>query len=273
MKKTVFTLCISLFALTLSACNAKPAQTQSPETEAQVPVSNITEPITSRTVLYDTSFSPDSVTVLSSESVSVIPDIAEVVYSVRTKDNEAAGCQQKNAESVSRVITLLKDLGIEETSIMTSDYYMNPVYNYSGSTPRLTGYEAVTTLTVSDLPIDNLENILARSVSTGINTVESITYQASGYDESYREALKKAVAAAHDKADILAKASGAGIGDVIRIEETSGYSQARYTDYARTGMANSYGAAKMAALEDAAAIMPGEISVEAGILVEYQLIH
>lgn len=268
MKRFVFILLISFLIPVLSACGKEPQN----EAETKISASDLPEPVFSENTFYDTAAPYNTVTVISSENVSVVPDIAEVVYSVRTKDNEAAGCQQKNSESVSQVIALLESLGVEETSIQTSDYYMNPIYNYSGSTPRLTGYEAVTTLTVSDLPIDNLENILSQSVSGGINTVQSITYQASRYDESYQEALKKAVASGYEKAKVLADASGARVGNVISIQETSGYSQARYTDYARSNMMNSYGAMKEAALEDSAAIMPGEIQVEAGIIIEYQLI-
>lgn len=100
-----------------------------------------------------------SITVNSSEKVSVVPDIAQIVYAVRTKETEAAGCQQKNAEAVGKVIALLKELQVEESSVQTSDYSMNPIYSYSNNTQKLTGYEAVTTLTVSDLPIDNLDTI------------------------------------------------------------------------------------------------------------------
>ena len=149
---------------------------------------------------------------------------------------------------------------------------MNPVYNYSGNTPRLTGYEAISTLTVSDLPIDNLDEILEKSVTSGINTIQSITYQASQYDKSYQEALTKAVASARENAQVLAAASGAEIGNVISIQETGGYSEARYTDYARSGQMNSLMEAKLDAAADTSGIMPGEIQVEAGIVVEYQLI-
>lgn len=211
----------------------------------------------------------NSIIVNSSEKVNVIPDVAEIVYSVRTQAGEASACQQKNTESVSQVIELLKGLNISETSIQTSDYYMNPVYNYSGNTPRITGYEAITTLTVSDLPIEGLDEILARSVSTGINTISSITYQASKYDECYQSALTAAVNTARQKADTLAKAAGCSVGSVINIQETSGYSQARYYDSALTNKYRS--AAKEELMADTAGIMPGEIQVEASIVVEYQL--
>lgn len=272
MKKIALILLISLSLPGLAACGQETSKNQAeiPGTEAVSSLPPVTAPGSNPS--YNGVVPYNTITVNSTENVSVVPDVAEVVYSVRTKETEAADCQRKNSESVSQVIALLEDLEVAKTSIQTSDYYMNPVYSYSGNTPRLTGYEAVTTLTVSDLPIDNLDTILAQSVSNGINTVQSITYQASRYDESYREALERAVASACEKANVLANASGAFVGSIISIQETSGYSEARYTDYARSGMMNSYGATKEMALEDTATIMPGEIRVEAGIIVEYQLI-
>lgn len=216
---------------------------------------------------------PNTITVNSSEKVSVVPDMAQIVYSVRTQESAAADCQRRNAEDVTQVIGLLESLGVGEASIQTSDYSMNPVYNYSGNTQRLVGYEAVTTLTVSDLLIERLDEILSGSVSSGINTVQSVTYMASGYDESYEEALKRAVDSAHKKAQALAAASGVSVGKALRIEETSGYSDGRYTDYARSGMANSYAYAKMEATADTAGFLAGEISVEAKIVVEYELVN
>lgn len=213
----------------------------------------------------------NSVIVNSSEKVSIVPDIAQVVYSVRTQAREAAACQQQNSESVSQVIELLKSLNIAETSIQTSDYYMNPVYDYSNNTARVTGYESITTLTVSDIPIDGLDEILSQSVLTGVNTIQSITYQASKYDESYQAALSAAVETAHKKAQVLAEAAGRSVGTVLNIQETGNYSEARYTDNALTGKYRSSAVKEEFALADSAGIMAGEIQVEASIVVEYQL--
>lgn len=80
------------------------------------------------------------------------------------------------------------------------------------------------------------------------------------------------MAAAYAKAQVLAQAAGAKVGNVVSIQETGGYTQARISDYARAGMMNSYSAVKEEAkLMDAASMMPGEIQVEAGIVVEYEL--
>lgn len=273
MKKIKVLFAIGMLALGITGCGnqaASSADIPADATSSDLTWQNIAvdEPASSLTSIYET----NSITVNSSEKVTVVPDIAQVVYSVRTQAREAADCQQKNAEAVSQVIELLIGLGIEEKSIQTSDYYMNPVYNYSGNTARITGYEADATLTVSNLPIDGLDHILSQSVSTGINTIESITYQASKYDESYQQALSTAVAAAYEKAQVLAEAAGCNVGKVISIQETSGYSEARYTDNALTNKYRSASAEKLMDLADTAGtMMPGEIQVEASIIVEYQL--
>lgn len=267
MRKIHVLFILGIFSVGIMGCgNAASENVQVKEIPAQISAS-AASPADSSASDYET----HSILVNSSEKVTVVPDIAEVVYSVRTRAKDAADCQQQNSASVSQVVELLKSLGVEETSIQTSDYYMNPVYDYSSNTARLTGYEAIATLTVSNLPIDGLEEILSQSVLNGVNTISSITYQVSKYDESYQAALTAAVETAFQKAQVLAKAAGCSVGKVLGIRETSGYSPARYTDY---GLTNQYRTAKeesLSSLADSAGIMPGEIQVEASVVVEYQL--
>ncbi|MBR6770025.1 MAG: SIMPL domain-containing protein [Lachnospiraceae bacterium] len=209
------------------------------------------------------------ITVHSSEEIMVVPDIAQIVYSVRTEAKEASACQQKNTEDVNQVIDLLKSLGVAETSIQTSDYYMNPIYNYNSNTRKITGYEAITSLTVSDLPIDNLGSILSQSVESGINNIQSITYQSSRYDEEYAKALTLAVQSAKAKAETLALAGNCRLGGVAGIHETSNYSEARYTDNALASKMRATAAAEEAVFDSAVNIMPGEVEVAVSLTVEY----
>ncbi len=275
MKKIYMQLALGMIVLGITGCGSAasgtaPMQEQiSSDANENSPVASETAPGAVNTPA--AGYQQNSITVSSRENVTAIPDIAEVVYAVRTEASDAAACQRQNAESVSQVIELLRSLSVEETSIQTSDYFMNPVYDYSNNRARITGYEATTTLTVSDLPIDGLDHILSQSVSSGINTIQSITYQASKYDESYQAALSAAVETAYQKAQVLADAAGCSVGSVINIEEISNYSNARYTDSALANKYRSTAVEEDYALADTAGIMPGEIEVEASILVEYQL--
>lgn len=267
-------LLLTAAALT-TACGQSSAQSQNTPASAQAETASQTA---ASTVGTPSSFTVNTISnhqntiqVNSSEHVTVIPDIAEVVYAVRTEARDAASCQQSNTQDTNQVIELLKSLGIAETSIQTSDYYMYPIYNYSGNTQKITGYEATTTLTVSDLPIENLEHILTESVSVGINSIQSITYQSSTYDQAYEEALKLAVASARKKAEVLAEAGGCTLGGVASIRENSSSSEARYTDNALTSKILSIATTEELAADSVSSIMPGEVDIEVNITVEYFL--
>ncbi|HJA93112.1 MAG TPA: SIMPL domain-containing protein [Candidatus Eisenbergiella merdipullorum] len=206
-----------------------------------------------------------SVTVNSTEQVSVVPDIAEIVYSIQTRDSDAQTCQEENSATTDQVVALLKQLGVAETSIRTTGYYLDPVYDWSGSMQVLTGYEAVTTLTVSDLPMDQVGDILTQSVDAGINNIQSVSYLSSEYDEAYQEALSLAVAAARTKANALAQAEGYAVGEILSIQETSGYSEARYNDTALLARTEA------SSMADSVSIMPGELDVKASVVVEFSI--
>ena len=210
--------------------------------------------------------SEKSVTVSSTEQVSVVPDIAEIVYSVQTQGPDAQTCQEENGTVSDQVVARLHQLGVSESSIRTTGYYLNPVYDWSGSMQVLTGYEAVTTLTVSDLPMDQVGEVLTQSVDAGINNIQSISYLSSEYDSAYQEALSLAVSAARTKASALAQAEGCSVGEVLSIQETSGYTQARYNDSALAQRTLS-----AAAADESLSIMPGELDVEASVVVEFSM--
>ncbi len=271
MSKKIF-LTLLLTAALLTACGKSPSpDTSQPEENAVQQTSPDKDVVLDLGEKYSY-YTQNTISVKSQETVNIVPDIAQIVYAVRTEGKTASDCQNQNSEAVSSVIAQLKELGVSETSIQTSDYHMNPIYNYSGNTARVTGYEATTSLTVSDLAIDGLDEILSKSVDGGINTISSIVYMASNYDESYQQALRQAVDAAYQKAQVLAAASGRNVGKALNITEVSGYSEARYNDTARSNMYDmSMSLKKEAAVEDAASIMPGQIKVEASIIAEYEM--
>ena len=232
-------------ALTLTACQAQPAEETGSTAEAA---------------------SEGSVTVNSTEQVSVVPDIAEIVYSIQTQGSDAKTCQADNSAAADQVVALLNQLGVAENSIRTTGYYLNPIYDWSGSMQVLTGYEAVTTLTVSDLPMNQVGDILTQSVDAGVNNIQSISYLSSEYDKAYQEALSLAVAAARTKAEAMAQSEGYTVGEILSIQETGGYSEARYND---TMLVESTMSA--AAADESVSIMPGELDIEASVVVEFAI--
>ena len=206
----------------------------------------------------------DVITVQSTEEVKVVPDMAELVFSVTTQAADAKACQEQNSKDLDNVISFLKGTGIAETSIQTSNYGLDPIYDWnSGRT--ITGYEMNTTITVSDIPIDQAGTLISSSVEAGINSISQVTYLSSKYDETYQQALKNAIASAKVKAEAIAEAGGCTLGPVVHVEEYNDNQIARYSTY------------KNAAVEDMAAgaasmsVEPGQLSVEARVTVEFEI--
>lgn len=263
MRKMIFAAA-AVCAVMVTACgNANTtvqsgAGTSAPET-GEVQVAAGTEDGTVPRIQVE-SVDGQVISVNSREQVKVVPDMAEIVYAVTTQNQDAAACQKENGEKVSQLVETLKGLGVEEKSIQTSDFYMNPRYRNG----TITGYESTTEVRVSDIKLEQTGEIMSNSVDSGVNQIRSVSFLSSQYDESYQEALKLAMASAREKAEALAEAGGCTLGPVVSVSEYSANDSMRYDS--RVMMA----AGTEAAVADMA-VMPGEIEIEANITVEYAI--
>ncbi len=229
-------------------------------TQAQAP-----QAVSFPNILQVESLEQNVITVQSTETVKVVPDMAEIRFAVFTQEKDAKTCQEKNNEDLTRVIQFLKDFGIAEESIQTSKYGMNPVYDWSAG-QTITGYEMETSLTVSDVTIEQTGTLISACVDAGINNINHISYLSSQYDSCYQEALAKAIDSARQKAQTMAEAGGCTLGAIVHVEEYSNMQEARYDGYTkRAAMSNG------AAMEEDMAVEPGQVSVEARICVDFSI--
>ena len=187
------------------------------------------------------------ITVTSQEKIKAEPDIAEITYSVYSQAADASTCQSENQT----------DLGL------------NPIYDWDNG-KKITGYEMTTEVVVSDVAIEDAGAIISDSVNAGINSIDSVQYQCSNFDEIYQEALKKAIESARVKAEAMAEAGGCKLGTMTNVQEYSSGQQARYYDTSySSGMAM-----KETAMEDAGAgrnLMPGQVDVEAEVSATFSI--
>lgn len=236
---------IAASALSMTAC----AQTSG----SVVPTANTSN----TTVAYKT------IQVQSEEEVKTVPDKAEVNYGVSSEAADPKSVQEKNNNDLNQVISFLKDFGIAETSIQTTNYGLQPNYDWQDG-QKITGYQMRTSIVVSDIPMDQVGTLISSSIEAGINNISNVSYLSSKYDESYQEALKKAIEATKIKAQAMASASGKTLGEVLSIEELSSYSPNRYTSYLNTPENTGLQSKEMA-------VEPGQISIQANVNVTYEL--
>ncbi len=242
----------ALAAAALAACAARDASQSGTAPASTVQVKNVDSHV---------------ITVAGSQEVYVVPDIAQLVFRVTTEAQTAQECQQKNTENLQQVLSYLKSQGLEETSIQTSNYSLEPMYDWNNGR-TITGYEMSTRVTVSQAPLEQAGTLVTNVVQNGANEVESVSYLSSKYDESYQDALKKAIEDAKAKAEAMAAVGGCTLGPIVHIEEYAPDTQAR-----SASQISGYTAAKRAeeANDNAAAmeIMPGQMKVQAQVTVDF----
>ena len=201
------------------------------------------------------------------EKIQATPDIAEITYGVYTQEKDAKSCQTKNATEVDAVISLLKEKGIDEKDIQTNNVGLNPIYDWNDGR-KITGYEMTTEIVVSSVPIDEAGTIISDSVNAGINSIDSVQYQCSNFDELYAEALKNAITSARKKADLMAEAGGKKVVAMTQVQELSSGDQA--VAYSSDNMK------QMAVMEADSAdtgtsLMPGQVEVDAEVSVTFSI--
>lgn len=201
------------------------------------------------------------------EKIQATPDIAEITYSVYTQEKDAKTCQTENAQDVDAVLSLLKEKGIDEKDIRTNNVGLNPIYDWNDGR-KITGYEMTTEIVVSSVPIDEAGTIISDSVNAGINSIDSVQYQCSNFDELYAEALKNAITSARKKADLMAEAGGKKVVAMTQVQELSSGDQAvAYTSNNMKQMA----VMEADSADAGTSLMPGQVEVEAEVSVTFSI--
>ena len=209
-----------------------------------------------------------SITASASAEVKVTPDKAQINIGIVTRGTDASTVQEENATQTDAVVAALKAQGVADKSIRTEYVSLSPTYDYEkGGEP--TGYQMSTTLTVSDLDIDDVGAVVEAAVGAGAGRIDSMRYYASNYDEAYAQALNDAIAASRDKADAMAKAAGVRIGGVVNITEGYQDTSARYTYAAAEAVYDAGGGVNGIAKSMGA--MPGELSITAYVTATYTI--
>lgn len=197
----------------------------------------------------------EAVIVVSGEAdSSLAPDMAIVTLGVTTAEKTARAALDGNSQATGAVLKGLRDEGIADRDLQTSDFSIQPQYVYPDSSddgqkpPVLTGYQVSNALTVRVRDLKRLGAILDRTVTLGVNQGGNIRFANDNPEKTIEEARRLAVTNAFAKARTLADSAGVRIGRVIEISETS--SQPEAQPLARMSMAKQADAVPVATGEN-----------------------
>lgn len=145
--------------------------------------------------------------------VSVEPDVAVVRMGVVADGNTPDAAVSGMSDALAPVLVGLIDDGIEARDIQTGTLSLRPVYAdrsqvQTDEGPRITGYRAESSLTVTVRELDGLGAVLSRAVSAGGNTFDGLSWELSDPQAAEDAALAAAVADAARKAALMSGAAG-----------------------------------------------------------------
>ena len=204
-----------------------------------------------------------TLTVTGSGIATVTPDKASIAIGVQTADSSSKTAQDKNSKDVNNVIGALLDYGVEEKDISTSSFDLYANYDYSKDVSELTGYTATTMLTVKNLDVKDVGELLEKAAEAGVNQVNGISFDYTETEAAYDKALDAAMDRAQEKAEKLAAREGCRLGKILSVSEGDSNGSAAYTG------ARAY--QESAKADGGMNVMPGESDVTATVTITYQL--
>lgn len=217
-----------------------------------------------------------TIQVSASDSVKVLPDMAELSLTICPQGATAQEAQAQAASELDALKSALAALGIDEKNIVASQVNIYARYDWSDYVEKIVGYQASIDITLKEFTIDQANSAIPAIAGIEDTTLDGTRFYVSTYDERYQEALVSALQVAQAKAQVLAQAAGAQLGAVANVCENYDSQEYRYSSVQAKSEA-----ATMAVTEDAAAdagagnsndmLNPGEIEIKASISVTYEL--
>jgi uncharacterized protein YggE len=152
------------------------------------------------------------------------PDIAFVTTGVLSQGATAAEALAANTSAMNALFAALKDAGIADKDVQTSNFMVQPRYNFQeNKAPELVGYDVSNNVTITVRKIGDLGALLDKVVQAGSNQINGIGFDVSEPSASLDQARKLATEDATRKAKIYAEAMGVTLGPVMSISEGVSY--------------------------------------------------
>ena len=163
-----------------------------------------------------------TITMTGRATIGTSPDRVEITLGVSSKAETAKDALTLNNVNMNQIISTLKENGVEEKYILTSNFSIHADYQHfkDGRPAQVRGYNVSNTVRVQVQDVKKLGPLLDKVVSAGSNQVHGIRFYVSNAEEIKDKARKKAVERARRKAELYTEAAGVKLGKVMVISES-----------------------------------------------------
>ena len=164
-----------------------------------------------------------TIRVTGKASLKVKPDWTEILLTLTGTNADYGKVLALSAEKTEALRGCFEAQGFDGKDLKTTDFSVNTKYenyNENGSyRQRFVGYEFRHALKIGFAAgSENLGRALSALSSCAAEPEFEIVYTVKDGEKAKNELLKKAVAASSEKAIVLARAAGVGLGDIVNID-------------------------------------------------------
>lgn len=181
----------------------------------------------------ETSGPPDTVTVEAKRRVDVEPDIGIVTLGIRAEGPTARAATDELTGKARAVIQALKGIGFTDEEISTVDVELDRrCLQFCRSEERdpVIGFVGTAGVRVETNQIDRLGEVIDVGIDAGANRIRGVAFDVADKAEAEKEALRRAMLLAIDKAQVLAETGGRTRGRALVIEEGNTRAPERFVD-------------------------------------------
>ncbi len=159
--------------------------------------------------------------------VYAVPDLGILQVGVEAQAVTVSEANAQAAAAMEAVLKALRDAGLEEKDIQTSNFSIYPVREWDPDTgeERLVGFRATNMVTVKIRALENTGKIIDSVVAASgdYTRIEGVSFTVENPTPYYDQARTKAVADAKHRAEQLAAESGIKLGKLVYVTESTGY--------------------------------------------------
>ncbi len=177
----------------------------------------------------------NSITLTGEGEVISIADIGKFTFSVSETSESVDSAQKMATEKINKVLTALKEKGVDEKDIKTLNYNINPKYQWvvdtkncygSNNCPNgnsvIVGYDVSQTIEVKIRDTKKAGELLTQVGAQGVGNVSGLQFSIDDEEALKQQAIALAIADAKAKAEKLSKELGLDIDKIV------GYSEENY---------------------------------------------
>lgn len=165
---------------------------------------------------------PADFSVVGEAKVDVVPDTAIVEAGITVSNARSADSAESQITEVNnRIIAAMRDLGIEDTDLKTSNYSINPNYSYEGRTQQIVGYNGQASVTIKVRNTDQTSAVVTAATEAGANNVQGARFMIDDPQKFRNEARDKAIENAKEQAEVLSKKLRITLGRITNMSEGS----------------------------------------------------